>query len=243
MDPLPVSSSNDDDVEWVTIVSHPQYQINEQHQVRNTHTKRILKVSKSGTVALRLNGKTSDVSLNQIYLRTFQRLQEGEIWKEHPEYPSIEISNHGHVLRKSIKSITKGDVGQDGRCQIKVKNKDGQMKYLSVHLLVADLFLPPSPGVEYRIKHKDGDLSINHASNLEWQLPPSKKKKEPISIKVSIYQLDMNNNIIKEYESMNEAARVLNIPAASISKCCRGERQTTHGWKFSYVSVPDEKKK
>ena len=39
---------------------------------------------------------------------------------------------------------------------------------LCAHTLVALAFLPPRPGPEYVIRHKDGNPKNNHYSNLEW---------------------------------------------------------------------------
>lgn len=49
-----------------------------------------------------------------------------------------------------------------------------------------------------------------------------------------IIQLDLNGKIIKEYNSMKEAAEILNIRAGNISNCCRGKQKTAFGFKWRY---------
>jgi hypothetical protein len=53
-------------------------------------------------------------------------------------------------------------------------------------------------------------------------------------------------NIIKEFNSINDASRELNINCSSISACCRGKQLQTHGYHFKYktdISVKIREKK
>lgn len=61
-------------------------------------------------------------------------------------------------------------------------------------------------------------------------------------IKKPIYQMDMSNNLIKEYSSRKEAAEALNIDASSITNCTLGKRKSAGGYKWSYTR-PEEAKK
>lgn len=54
------------------------------------------------------------------------------------------------------------------------------------------------------------------------------KRKKPI------YQLDKQNNIIKEWPSIKEASQILNIQSSDINNCCRGKNKTAGGYKFKY---------
>lgn len=49
-----------------------------------------------------------------------------------------------------------------------------------------------------------------------------------------VLQYDLNNNLIKEYISMNNASKLTNTYQQSISKCCNGLQKTANGfiWKF-----------
>ena len=49
-----------------------------------------------------------------------------------------------------------------------------------------------------------------------------------------IVQYDSDGNIIKEYESQNQASRETNISQSDISSCCNGKQKTAGGftWKF-----------
>ena len=49
-----------------------------------------------------------------------------------------------------------------------------------------------------------------------------------------VYQYDLSGNLIGEYKSAHEAARILNIQFTNICKTCRGERKTAGGFHWSY---------
>jgi hypothetical protein len=52
--------------------------------------------------------------------------------------------------------------------------------------------------------------------------------------KKAIYQLDKQNNIIKEFPSIKEASIELKIQSSDITNCCLGKNKTAGGYKFSY---------
>ena len=60
-------------------------------------------------------------------------------------------------------------------------------------------------------------------------------KKANEATKKKIQQFDKNNNFIKEYESISQASRELNITIASISYSANGKRKTGGGfiWHFA----------
>ena len=52
--------------------------------------------------------------------------------------------------------------------------------------------------------------------------------------KKSIYQLDKQDNILKEWPSIKEASLSLRIQSSDINNCCRGKNKTAGGYKFKY---------
>lgn len=56
----------------------------------------------------------------------------------------------------------------------------------------------------------------------------------------TVLQLDKDNNILNEYNSVNEAARQTGCDSSAISKVCRGKLRTTGGFKWKYKEVDDE---
>lgn len=53
---------------------------------------------------------------------------------------------------------------------------------------------------------------------------------------IPIYQLNLDNKIIKQWDSAAKAARELNFDASTITKCCKGKLQTHQGYKWRYVN-------
>lgn len=53
-------------------------------------------------------------------------------------------------------------------------------------------------------------------------------------LRTPIYQLDKNDNIIKEFISQREAAKELNLNQGNINMVLSGLRKTTGGFKFKY---------
>lgn len=51
---------------------------------------------------------------------------------------------------------------------------------------------------------------------------------------VPVVQLDLDNNFVKEYQTLGQALKELNIKANHISDCCLGKRKTCGGFKWRY---------
>ena len=52
--------------------------------------------------------------------------------------------------------------------------------------------------------------------------------------KIPIIQMDKLGNPIKEFPSANIASDILDLWATHITRCCKGTRKTTGGYKFKY---------
>ena len=104
-----------------------------------------------------------------------------EIWKDIKDYEGYyQVSNLGNV-RSLEREIIKGDTFQvrkakikgqwlspDGYPQVKL-SKDNKDKNISVHILVAEAFIPKrNDGQIYEVNHKDTNRANNNADNLEW---------------------------------------------------------------------------
>lgn len=178
-----------------------------------------------------------------------------EIWKPVKDYEGLyEVSNLGrikslskfHCTSKNYSSlgylskekILKPIIGVQGYLYVNLyKNKKHNFK--RIHILVAQAFIN-NPNKFPMVNHKDENVMNNVVSNLEWcnnkynlnygtaQKRKAQKHNKPI------LQFDLNGNFIKEYESITQASKELNIKIDYISSCCLGRRRKTKGYVFKF---------
>lgn len=91
-----------------------------------------------------------------------------ETWKPIKEYEGYEVSSIGRV--KSFKhkqpKILAPCESEDGYYRVGLC-REGKVKLIAVHKLVAETFLTPVPGKTF-IDHIDRDVKNNHISNLRF---------------------------------------------------------------------------
>lgn len=114
----------------------------------------------------------------------------------------------------------------------------------SIHRLVAEAFIP-NPENKPEVNHLNGKTD-NRVASLEWATTSEniqhawnnglKEKRFGAKNHKSkkTLQYDSQGNFIKQWESMNEASKQLNIDRPSISNCCLGKRKTAGGFIWKY---------
>lgn len=150
------------------------------------------------------------------------------------------VSNLGRV--KSIfryKKILKLHFDKDGYSYVRLyKNKKSFNKL--VHRLVAEAFIP-NPKNKPQVNHKDFNRSNNVLTNLEWctgqeniDFSNNKGRYNGKGIR-TIYQYDANGNFIKQWESLTEASKTLNIDLSNICRCCANGKPLAGGYLWKYA--------
>lgn len=155
-----------------------------------------------------------------------------EQWKDVVNFEGLyEVSSFGNVRRvhKDPRSSKYKILSQEtlrGYKRVALSKNNKLYKKL-VHRLVAEAFLDNPSNLE-QVNHKDEDPSNNNLYNLEWcsriynmnygtgisrQVAKRSKK---------VIQLDLNGNILNEFNSTQEASKLLGISQGLISSCCNG---------------------
>lgn len=176
---------------------------------------------------------------------------EDEIWKVITDYPEYEISTMGRIkypIRKTIvpytMRITYGGSSSDGYKTFELRNSNGKKK-IAIHRLVAQEFLSNQDNYVI-VNHKDGDKKNNQFENLEWcsssQNTQHAYDTDLISGKRKIYQLDINNNIIKEWNTIKDAYETLKLSRTAINAVLSGRNKTSGRYYWCYKEEYDNLK-
>lgn len=91
-----------------------------------------------------------------------------------PNYENYELSSDGVVTNTNTGRKLKSDKTNRGYFRITL-SKDGTTKRISLHRLVAELFID-NPLNKQTVNHKNGDKSDNSVSNLEWMTQSENQK-------------------------------------------------------------------
>lgn len=160
-----------------------------------------------------------------------------EIWKPIVGYDGYEISSHGRVKSNkrlerlghpTILAMVVSKNGSGYKQVLLLKNKI--RKLFAVHRIVAKHFIN---NVENKpqVNHIYQNKLNNNVNNLEWV---TAKQNVRYSMAHPVIVLDLNNNIIGEFETVGDAAKHLNVGYESAKKNSenRGIRPIRKGYRF-----------
>lgn len=169
-----------------------------------------------------------------------------EIWKDIEGYYGLyQVSNKGNV--KSLERNVKGKNGSyytvSERMLKPRKNrygylyvhlhKEGKIKIMLIHRLVASAFVQNDSLFNTEINHKNEIKSDNRAENLEWC---DRKyncnygtRNERRSKKVKCIDTG------KIYPTISDVHRQFGFSQGNISQCCNGKLKSAYGCRWEYV--------
>lgn len=185
-----------------------------------------------------------------------------ELWKDIPGYEGLyQVSNLGRV-----KSLDRTVVMPNGKCYFRsgriFKNQkcsngylmialcvDGKKAQRLIHILVAKAFIQNLNRLP-EVNHLNGDKADNRVENLEWSSHSDNIKHSYYTLnrKLSRAQLGKSGSLHhrskkvicitngKEYGSVAEAGRELNLFSANISHVCLGKAHAIKGYQFKFAN-------
>ena len=109
-------------------------------------------------------------------------------------------------------------------------------KVCSVSRLVALTFLNKPDNKDFVVNHIDENKKNNLVTNLEWvsQKENVNKSTKDKTHKKRVIQKDLNGNIIKVFDTINEAAKEVGVDRTTVSKVIVGVNQTAGGFRWEY---------
>ena len=177
-------------------------------------------------------------------------------------YQASNMGNIRSIARKHTKGgILRYSMGSGGYKQL-VLCKNGKPRTYMIHRLIAKTFLTNDNNLK-EINHKDENKLNNCLENLEYcdriynqnygtaiiRMVKNHNYKESIiksaahrdynliaqKTRKKILQLDLNDNIIKEWDGIRVASKQLSLSVSNISKCCNNKAKTcgNYRWKFA----------
>ena len=171
--------------------------------------------------------------------------------KEWVDYRGLyQVSNFGRV--RSLDRIGRNGRGimvykgkylktsKNGKGYLHVRLcKDGIPKSYKISRLVYFTFNPDAD-TKLQINHIDEDKLNNRLDNFNLMTCKENNNwgtrniRSALAQSKTVLQFDKNGNFIKEWPSINEAARITNMPASNIVRCCKGRRKTHKGFIWKY---------
>ena len=171
-----------------------------------------------------------------------------EIWKDIKGFEGLyQVSNFGriksleriNVLGRRVKErILKPKINSCGYYQAQLC-KNSKVRHYMVHRLVYEAFNGQIPE-NMQVNHINEIKADNRLENLNLMTPKENtnfgtgierraKKRSKV-----VLQFDLNDKLIKEYQSAHQVERETGFGNSYIVKCCKGNRKQAYGFKWKY---------
>ena len=179
-----------------------------------------------------------------------------EVWADIPGYEGqYQVSTYGRVrsldhygsngvsmiLYKG--KILKPCMGSEGYPHIYLSG--GPQRSFMIHRLVAGTFIPNFDN-KREVNHRDENKLNNLVSNLEWLSSKEnanygtrnsrvvKARKESGFIK-GVSMLNLDGNLVRDFESLSDAAKYVNGNRSNICACCNNRKEKAYGYRWRYI--------
>lgn len=166
------------------------------------------------------------------------------------------ITSCGRVWSYRRNKFLKQFVINSGYVIVGLSKNNVEKKFL-VHRLVAEAYLPHDESLCY-VNHIDECKTHNFLNNLEWCTAeynrnygtvntrlsqvlkgrtPSRQAFEALSqaCSIQVFQYTKDGEFVKAWPSSNVVEQELGIFRGNVSRCCKGQRKTAGGYRWSYI--------
>jgi hypothetical protein len=147
---------------------------------------------------------------------------------------SYKISNYGRLYSIKLGRILFPQFDMNGRLTVRLRVDEKQKMYF-VYRLVAELWIP-NPDNLPQVEHIDKDLKNNHVMNLRWSTALANVHH---SLARKVAQIDLDGNVLQEWDCICDAAKSIGGRSSSISSCCAGRIKTYKEFMWTYVDSLD----
>ena len=151
-------------------------------------------------------------------------------------FENYEVSNLGKVRNIKSGRILKPHLNHNGYLKHHLY-KHNKLKELFLHRIIAIAFID-NPEEKPQVNHIDENKLNNDLSNLEWctvrenLIHGTRTKRVAEKLSQKVIQLDLNDNVLNEFESIKQAGQETGASASHISSCCNGKRKSAGGFKW-----------
>ena len=151
-------------------------------------------------------------------------------------FEKYEVSNLGKVRNIKSGRIIKTFLHHNGYLTYGLYENNKQ-KQLSLHRIIAIAFID-NHEEKPCVNHIDENKLNNDLSNLEWctakenMIHGTRIKRASEKCFKKVIQLDLNDNVLNEFESMVQAEQETGVSRRNISSCCNGKRKSAGGFKW-----------
>ena len=183
---------------------------------------------------------------NGIKFKNRQKIQpiENEIIDEEHGWKQYKNTNYwgnkkGKIVNIKTKKYLNFKLNNDGYCVYYLYIDKKRYNKLA-HRLIYEIFSEQEISSNIDINHIDGDKQNNQFDNLELVTRSENMRHSYNILKKNIkpvLQFDLNNNFIKEFPSVSEAARQIHALPSGITQACQQKIKTYYNFIWKYKKV------
>ena len=147
-------------------------------------------------------------------------------WMIHPGNPLYLAINDGRLFHGWENKFYSLKPKEGGYVRVKISLYGKSSKYVSLHRIIAELFVPnPKPKSCTIVDHLNHDKLDNKYTNLCWvNVMANSNNKSENSTNRKVIQYDLEYNIVKVFKNIKEAKDI--TKTYYLSECLRGEKES-----------------